>query len=357
MNTMHPIAPIVHRFFHQYLSAQRGLSVNTIACYRDCLKLLFQFAAAHHKQPIDKLAMEHFDVGLVLAFLNNLEAARGNSSRTRNNRLAALRAFFRHAARDEPMLLAQCQRLCQIPLKKTPHQCIDYLEDNEIRALLNSVDPSEKHGLRDYALLLFLYNTGARVQEVVDLQLSDVRRQAPLQVRLIGKGNKERVCPLWADTVLAIDNYLQTRNQAGYRSRALFLNATGHPITRFGIRHIVRQYAAKATQTCPSLATKHVSPHLIRHSTAMALLQSGNAITVVKDWLGHADINTTHGYVEINLQMKRQALEACQIPETKTSKIRRGKWQDPELLKWLDELTRPPMHYVECKNRVERAGP
>jgi site-specific recombinase XerD len=350
MNTLHPIAPIVHRFFHQYLSAQRGLSVNTIACYRDSLKLLFQFAAARHKQPVDKLTMEHFNSDVVLAFLDDLEVARGNSPRTRNNRLAALRAFFRHAAREEPLLLAQCQRLCQIPLKNTPHHCIDYLEDKEVRTLLSSVDSGANNALRDYALLLFLYNTGARVQEVVDLQVSDVRRQAPLQVRLFGKGNKERVCPLWSDTVLAIDKYLQARYQAGYRAAALFLNARGHPITRFGIRHIVRQYATKAAQACPSLATKHVSPHLIRHSTAMALLQSGNAITVVKDWLGHADVNTTHGYVEIDLQMKRQALEACQAPEAKTAKQRRPKWQDPGLLEWLDELTKPSRNYVECKD-------
>jgi len=341
MNTLHPIAPIVHRFFHQYLSAQRGLSVHTIASYRDSLKLLFQFAATRHQQPIDKLTMEHFDVGLVLAFLDDLETARGSSPRTRNNRLAALRACFRHAAREDPLLLAQCQRICQIPFKKMPHRTIDYLEDKEIRALLGSVDSGEKNALRDYALLLFLYNTGARVQEVVDLKGSDVRRQAPLQVRLIGKGNKERVCPLWADTVLAIDNYLQTRYQAGDRAAALFLNANGEPITRFGIRHIVRHYATKAASACPSLATRHVSPHLIRHSTAMALLQSGNDITVIKDWLGHADVNTTHAYIEIDLEMKRKALDACQSPQT-NKRIRQSNWQEPSLLKWLDELTRQP---------------
>jgi site-specific recombinase XerD len=341
---MHSIAPYVHSFFHQHLAAERGLSPNTIVCYRDSLKLLLQFAADRLKTPIDKLAIEHFSADVVLAFLNDLESTRGNSARTRNNRLAALRAFFRHVARQEPLLLQPCQRLCQIPLKKTPHQCIEYLEDHEVRALLGSVDLSDRNGVRDYALLLLLYNTGARVQEVVDLEIKDVHQDAPPQVRLIGKGNKERVCPLWHETVRAIQTYLDTRRDE-HHDTALFLNATGQPITRFGIGYIVSKYAKRAATTCPSLANKSVSPHLMRHSTAMALLQSGNAITVVKDWLGHADVNTTHGYVEVNLEMKRKALEACQAPASPPTPRRR--WQDPDLLKWLDELTTGPRHYVE----------
>jgi integrase/recombinase XerD len=346
MEKNHPIARFVHGFFHNYLGAQRGLSIHTIASYRDSLKLLFQFAAQRCNKPVDKLAVEHLDAGLVLAFLDNLEATRGNCPRTRNNRLAALRGFFHYVAREEPLVLSQCQRICAIPLKKTPHKCIDYLEDREVQALLDSVDPSSRQARRDYALLLFLYNTGARVQEVVRLQTSDLRRQAPLQVRFIGKGNKERICPLWSETVQAIDTYLHNRDAEGYGSSALFLNARGEPITRFGIRHIVRKYAAKAALVCPSLTTKHVSPHLVRHTTAMHLLQSGNAITVVKDWLGHADVNTTHGYVEIDLKMKRKALEACQAPQTRTTK-RRPKWQKPDLLIWLDELTRVSGNYVQ----------
>jgi integrase/recombinase XerD len=342
MNTMHPIAPFVHSFFHQHLAAERGLSPNTIVCYRDSLKLLLQFAASKLKTPIDKLAVEHLSADVVLAFLNDLESTRGNSARTRNNRLAALRAFFRHVARQEPLLLQPCQRLCQIPLKKTPHQCIEYLEDHEVRALLGSVDLSDRNGVRDYALLLLLYNTGARVQEIVNLEIKDVRQDAPPQVRLIGKGNKERVCPLWHETVRAIQTYLDTRRDEPHDA-ALFLNATAQPITRFGIGYIVSKYAKRAATTCPSLANKPVSPHLIRHSTAM--LQSGNAITVVKDWLGHADVNTTHGYVEINLEMKRKALQACKAPKSPPRPRRR--WQDPDLLKWLDELTTGPRHYVQ----------
>ena len=346
MEKNHPIARFVHSFFHCYLGAQRGLSTHTIASYRDGLKLLFQFAAQRGNKPVDKLAVEHLDAVLVLAFLDNLEATRGNCPRTRNNRLAALRAFFHHVAREEPLLLAQCQRICAIPLKKSPHKCIDYLEDKEIQALLGSVDPGSRQARRDYALLLFLYNTGARVQEVVRLQTSDLRRQAPLQVRFIGKGNKERICPLWSETVQAIDTYLHNRDDDSRGSSALFLNAKGEPITRFGIRHIVQKYATKAALVCPSLTTKQVSPHLVRHTTAMHLLQSGNAITVVKDWLGHADVNTTHGYVEIDLKMKRKALETCPAPQTMTAD-RRSKWQKPDLLKWLDDLTKVSENYVQ----------
>ncbi len=346
MEKNHPIAHFVHGFFHHYLGAQRGLSTNTIANYRDSLKLLFQFASQQCNKPVDKLAVEHLNVGLVLAFLNHLEAIRDNCPRTRNNRLAALRAFFHHVAREEPLLLAQCQRICAIPLKKTPHKCINYLEDKEVQALLDSVDFCTRYGTRDYALLLFLYNTGARVQEVVNLQTSDIHQQTPLQVRIIGKGNKERICPLWSETVRAIDTYLHHREEDGCGSSALFLNAKGEPITRFGIRHIVRKYATKAVLVCPSLATKNVSPHLVRHSTAMHLLQSGNAITVVKDWLGHADVNTTHGYVEIDLKMKRKALEACQAPQTQTTQ-HQARWQQPDLLKWLDELTKVSGNYVQ----------
>jgi len=342
MDKIHPIAHIVHGFFHHYLAAQRGLSTNTIASYRDTLKLLLLFAEQRCRKPLDKLAVEDFDANLVLAFLDHLETTRGNGPRTRNNRLAALRALFRHVAREQPLLLAQCQRICEIPFKRTPHKCIDYLEDHEVHALLDSVDPGTRHARRDYALLLLLYNTGARVQEVASLHTSDVHRQAPLQVKLIGKGNKERICPLWSETVEAIDKYLHDRDSD--RPTVLFLNANGEPITRFGIRYIVRKYAAKAALTCPSLTSKQVSPHLLRHTTAMHLLQAGNAITVVKDWLGHADVNTTHGYVEIDLKMKREALNACQAPQTPK---RRPSWQKPDLLKWLDELTKMSSNYVQ----------
>jgi site-specific recombinase XerD len=350
MNATHPISRFVQGFFHEYLAAQRGLSSNTILSYRDALKLLLRYVAGRAGTPVDKLAVEDFDEEVVVAFLAHLEADRGNCAQTRNNRLSALRTFFRYVAHQEPMLLGKCQRICAIPNKRTEHKVIEYLEDHEIGALLEQVDQNSRNGARDYALLLFHYNTGARVQEVVDLNVDDLRLDAPCQVKLTGKGRKERVCPLWPETVAALRNYLQQRQPDTARITAVFLNANGQPITRFGIRYIVRRYAAKAEEACPSLKSKKISPHSVRHTTAMHLLQSGNDLSIVKDWMGHADMNTTHAYVEIDIKMKRKALEASQPPQVQAPKKKRAKWLKPGILKWLDDLSKsakimcsPPM--------------
>lgn len=340
MNTTHPIAGFIHGFFHDYLAAQRGLSPNTILSYRDALKILLCYISERLRKPVDKLLLEDFDEQVVVDFLAHLEADRGNSVQTRNNRLSTLRTFFRYVARQEPTLLVQCQRICAIPKKRTEHKAVEYLEDDEIGAIFAQVDQDTRTGARDYALLLFLYNTGARVQEVVDLQVDDLRLDAPSQVKLTGKGRKERVCPLWPETVTAIRNYLEHRDPDTRRIPFVFLNANGQHITRFGIRYIVRRYAAKVAEACPSLKFKKISPHTVRHTTAMHLLQSGNDLSVVKDWMGHADVNTTHGYVEIDMKMKRKALEACQPPAAPTPMKRRPKWLDPGILGWLDALSK-----------------
>jgi site-specific recombinase XerD len=217
---------------------------------------------------------------------------------------------------------------------------VEYLEDQEIGALLKHVDQSSRNGARDYALLLFLYNTGARVQEVADLEVGDLRLDAPFQVELTGKGRKKRVCPLWPETVAAIRNCLEYRGPDTERIPSVFLNANGHPITRFGIRYIVRRYAAMAAHACPSLKSKKTSPHSVRHTTAMHLLQSGNDLSVVKAWLGHAHLDTTHAYIEIDMKMKRKALEASQPPGVAISKKKRPRWLQPGILQWLDDLSK-----------------
>ena len=346
MNATHCLARFVQGFFHDYLAAQRGLSHNSILSYRDCLKLFLRFVSQQAGKPVDKLNVEDFDDKSARAFLEHLEASRGNSTQTRNNRLAALRAFFRYVATQEPMLLARCQRICEIPTKRTEHKTIHYLEDKEMSALLESVDQNSRNGRRDYALILFLYNTGVRVQEVVDLKTGDLRLQAPYQVKLVGKGRKERTCPLWPETVAALQSYLDDRALEQPDVLSVFVNANRQTITRFGIRHIVRKYAGKAAKVCPSMESKKLGPHTLRHTTATHLLQGGNEISVVKDWLGHADINTTHGYVEIDMKMKRKALEACQPPKSKVSR-RRPKWMKPSILQWLDELSKRPALCVE----------
>lgn len=335
-----PIARLVQEFFHQYLAAQRGLSPNTILSYRDSLKLFLRFASERVAKPVDKLVIESFDEKLTVAFLGDLETSRGNSAQTRNGRLTALHSFFRYVAQQEPTVMARCERICAIPVKRTDHKTIEYLEDNEMHAVLDSVDQKSRRGARDYALLLFFYNTGARVQETVDLEIDDLRLETPFQVKLTGKGRKERVCPLWPEAVSALQNYLDHRKPDTSKIPTVFLNANGQPITRFGMRYIVRGYAAKANAACPSLESKKVSPHTLRHTTAMHLLQSGNELSVVKDWLGHADLNTTHGYVEIDMKMKRKALEACQPPRVETPPNSRSKWLKPGILEWLEDLSK-----------------
>ena len=335
MNTNHLIAPLVQAFFLNFLVAQRGLSPNTIGSYRDCIKLFLNFAADRLDKPVDKLTIEDFEDKLVEAFLDYLEMSRGNSTRTRNARLAALHVLFRYIAGQQPEAMARCQQICTVPVKRTAHKTIEYLEDDEIRVVLNSVDPSSRNALRDYGLLLLLYNTGARAQEIVDLRFDNLRFEKPYQVKLQGK---ERICPLWPETVEALQNYIQRREPSATECPLLFLNSNGRPITRFGLRYIIRRYADKAGEVCASLKTKKISPHTIRHTTAMHLLQAGNDINVIKAWMGHADLNTTHGYVEIDMKMKRKALETCQSPKAKTPAKGQPKWLKPGILEWLNDL-------------------
>jgi len=339
MNTHHLIAPLIQAFFLDFLVAQRGLSPNTIAAYRDCIKLFLNFAAGRLEKPVDKLTVEDFQDKLVVAFLDDLETSRRNSTQTRNVRLAALHSLFRYIAGQQPEAMARCQQICTVPVKRTSHKTIEYLEDNEIRAVLDSVDPSSPNALRDYGLLLLLYNTGARAQEVVDLRIDKLRFEKPYQVKLLGKGRKERSCPLWPETVQALQNYIEPRQPSATECPSLFLNVNGKPITRFGMRYIIRQYAVKAGEACASIKTKKVSPHTVRHTTAMHLLQAGNDINVIKAWMGHVDLGTTHGYVEIDMKMKRKALETCQPPKAKTSAKGQPKWLKPGILKWLDDLS------------------
>ena len=341
MNALHSMARVLQGFFHEYLAAQRGLSPNTILSYRDALKLLLRFGSDRMGKPVDKLAVEDFDEKMVLAFLDDLEATRGNNTETRNNRLAALRTFMRYVGYQEPTFLPQCQRICVLPLKRTQHKTVEYLEDQEMGALLKQVDLRSRNGLRDYALLLFLYNTGARVQEAVDLKIDDLRLESPFQVKLTGKGRKERVCPLWPETVAALQEYLHEPKRQSSPLRSVFLNAGGRPLTRFGVRYLVRRHVALTAETCSSLKSKRISPHSIRHSTATHLLQSGNDLSVVKDWMGHANLNTTHAYIEIDMKMKRKALEAAQPPDIKVVRNAAFKWLQPSILEWLDGLSKP----------------
>jgi len=212
---------------------------------------------------------------------------------------------------------------------------VDYLDPDELKAIMDSIDVASRNGIRDKALLLLMHNTGARVQEIVDIKLDDLRLDAASQIKLTGKGKKQRVCPLWEDTIEAVKAYISVRKPKQQDVNHLFLNDRGESITRFGIRYIIKKYTDKAVKHQPSLKQKKVSPHTLRHTTAMHLLQAGNELNVVRLWLGHASLNTTHMYVEINMEMKKEILSKTQPPKLK-QEIK--KWQRPKILEWLDEL-------------------
>ena len=232
--------------------------------------------------------------------------------------------------------MPQCQVIRSIPLKRCEHKIVEYLEESEMQAILDALDIDSRTGLRDRALLLLLYNTGARVSEIVGLRRVDLRLDgASAQIRLLGKGRKQRSCPLWPETVEALEAYLQQRNPT-QATEQLFLNVNGLPITRFGIRYVIQKYAARALP--PSASTKTVNPHTIRHTTAMHLLRAGNDINMVSFWLGHANINTTHIYVEIDMEMKRKMIAKAGPPRVDA----KPPWQRPDILQWLHNITKQP---------------
>jgi len=332
----HPLASYLKRFFSHYLPVQKGLSPHTVAAYRDAVKLLLCYAADTLKLSVDALSVEAITAALVSDFLDYLEHERGCRTSTRNARLAAIRCLFAFIAREEPVLVSQCQAIRAIPLKRGVHKTIDYLEESEMQALLDAVDIDSRTGVRDRALLMVLYNTGARVSEIVGLTREDLRLDgASAQVKLLGKGRKQRSCPLWPETAEALGAYLRQRNPTQPATEQVFLNANDTPITRFGIRYVTRKYGARAL---PPSSNKVVNPHSVRHTTAMHLLRAGNDINMISFWLGHADINTTHIYVEIDMEMKRKMITDAG-PPTVDSK---PPWQRPDILLWLRNLAKQP---------------
>lgn len=334
----HPLASFIKRFFSHYLPIQKGLSINTIAAYRDAVKLLLCYAADTLKIALDELTLEDISEKIVLAFLDQLEQSRGCSTTTRNARLAAIRSLFEYIARQEPVLLVHCAQIRAIPIKRAVHRTIDYLQEKEMQAVLDAVDVNSPTGMRDKALLMLLYNTGARVSEIVALALDDLRLDDAAQIRLLGKGRKERACPLWPETVAVLKSYLQQRTPKQLSVQQVFLNAKHAPITRFGIRHITRKYGAQAQVKQPHKTAKRVNPHTIRHTSAMHLLRAGNDINMVSYWLGHADINTTHVYVEIDMEMKQKMIVSAGAPYVGN----KTPWQQPHVLHWLNRLAKEP---------------
>ncbi|MDP3064692.1 MAG: tyrosine-type recombinase/integrase [Chloroflexota bacterium] len=335
MTLTNSLPRLLQDFFRVHLVARRNLSQHTVRAYRDTMVLLLRFAAARTGRGVIALELTSLDPPTMFAFLEDLEVTRGNGIRTRNARLATIHTFFRYVAAEEPAAAALCQAILGIPFKRGTQSTITCLARDEIGFLLDAPDCSRPEGRRDAALLWFLYNTGARAQEVVDVRLSAVRFGAPAQVRLLGKGRKERLCPLWAETIERLRHMLKDRLANENADAPLFLNAAGRPLTRFGLRFIVRRSVTRAAASCPQLALKSISPHTFRHTTALHLLQSGVELNVARAWLGHASIETTHAYVEIDMDMKRAALAATAPPADRGSQPR---WRQPDILAWLETL-------------------
>lgn len=338
MSAQSPVPGLLRGFFEDYLAAQRDVSQNTIYAYRDALKLFLRFAAQHRGRQVIRLQPADLGVETVLAFLTYLESDRHNSAATRNCRLVAIHRFFAFVADQDPRHAELCRRVLDIPLKKTTSNSMTYLDQDEIKTLLAAPSARHRLGLRDRALLTLLYNTGARATEIVQLNIKDVRLETPYHVRILGKGRKERFCPLWSETADALRAYLHQRVDSSTESDApLFLNAHGQRITRFGVGTILKRNIAVASATLASLAAKSVSPHTLRHTTALHLLQSGVELNVIKSWLGHVSITTTSEYIEIDMAMKRKAIERCPPPAPDPQGETR--WHaSNDIIQWLDDL-------------------
>lgn len=333
MTCSNPTFPaLLQDFFCQRLIAQRQASPRTVASYRDAFRLFLGYAQARLQKPPSALTLAELDAPLILGFLDHLEGERQNGARTRNARLAALRSFLHYAALHDPTALAGIQRTLAIPTKRFDRPLLGFLSREEMEAILAAPDRSTWSGHRDHVLLATLYNTGARVSEIIAVCVGDVVLDQTASVRLHGKGRKDRAVPLWKSTMKRLQEWLP--RLAGGPQAPLFPNARGRVLTRSGVETRLRVAVATATTGCPSLAKRRISPHTLRHTTAMHLLQSGVDLSVIALWLGHESIDTTHLYIEADLAMKERALATLQDPPSTAWRFRAS----DRLLAFLDHL-------------------
>jgi len=316
--TKNGIAKLVQSFFCERLLAQQNASPQTVSSYRDTVRLLLKFVSARlNRQPTD-IAIGDLDAPMILSFLDDLENKRGNSERTRNTRLAAIRALVKHIALHEPTFLPHAGRLLAIPMKRWDRPALVFLSAQEVEAITATPDASTWSGQRDQMLFVMLYNTGARVSELLGVQLGDVPGGGV--VRLHGKGRKERIVPLWKTTVAQLRAWCRRIDTNA--TSPLFPNRMGQPMTRSGVEYRLRVAVQKAAVHCPSLKHKAVSPHTFRHTTAMHLLQANVDITTIALWLGHESPATTHTYIEADLAMKEAAISKLKGPRSRTVRYR-----------------------------------
>jgi site-specific recombinase XerD len=323
---------LVQEYFCQHLVNDRNVSQETVASYRDTFRLLLGYLERHVKKPPVEIVLDHLNVPSIEAFLNYLESGRSNSIRTRNIRFAAIRSFLKYAASRDPTSLPTVQQVLAIPMKRFNRPQLSFLSRDEVQAILDTPDSTRWSGQRDRVMFATLYNTGARVSELIGIRVHDVSLNHAATALIHGKGRKERTVPLWKDTSRQIKRWLK---QADLNScQPLFPNASGGLLSRSGVEYRLKRAVAAAVPQCPSLKGRRVSPHTMRHTTAMHLLQSGVDITVIALWLGHENPATTHLYVEADLAMKERALRKLQEPRTRNCRYR----PRDKLLQFLESL-------------------
>lgn len=337
MNTI-TLGQVVYSFFIDHLQAAKGLRPSSVSSYRDGVRLFLRFVATDTGCKLTKLPLVALTSERVLRFLNLLESDRGNHVRTRNQRLAILRTFFEYIGGRVPELLATAERVALIPTKRVAPPETHFLDRDDVRALFESMPSGTWVAERDRTLLLFLYNTGARVQEAADLRVGHLGLDRTASVRLHGKGDKWRTCPLWADTVKRLQQLVVHAGGRAASEEPVFRSQQGGALTRFGIYKIVRRHGGRFDAD-PTQRGRRVTPHVFRHTTAVHLLEAGVEINVIRGWLGHVSLETTNRYAEINVRTKAAALEKCAPPTLSGSPVRKPPWcTDESLMNWLDSL-------------------
>lgn len=324
------LSKIVQNFFQVYLPNERALSPHTIYAYRDTIKLYLLSISSQSTSK--RVSLDDLNAKSILNFLEALKTKRNNTIKTQNQRLAALKSFFLYLRVQDPTRMAQYDRIDHIKLKRAPHKPIDYFTQNEMKAIFSTVNLDGRNGQRDFVLLKLLYNSGARVQELCDLKVRDIRLTAPYFVQLKGKGSKTRRVPLWKETVQAAQLLLDQKDPSDF-----VFTIGDKPITRFGVRYIVKKHAQRAALKEQSIKDKKIGPHTFRHTTAMHLLQGGVDISVIKTWLGHVNLNTTHGYIEIDMEMKRKAMAQMKCPKDQGQANLLLK-KHPDIVSWLSSI-------------------
>jgi integrase/recombinase XerD len=335
MSPKAPLGQLLHSFFADHLITVKGLRPSSVRSYRDTIRLLLLFVAADKRSKITRLTVGDLTFERVIGFIRHLEEDRGNHIRTRNQRLAVIHTLFEYIATRSPEMLIVCQRVAVIPAKRVPPPETRFLERDEIQRLLHDLPSRGRLALRDRALMLFLYNTGARVQEAADLRVEHLDLSEHPTVRLHGKGDKWRTCPLWQQTAHTLEQLLQSQPLPARPQSAVF-TARKQPLTRYGIYKIVRRHAACLDDPRTG---RRVSPHTFRHTAAVHLLEAGVEVNVIRGWLGHADLTTTNRYAEINTKAKQEALLRTEPPGLSEGPRTNPIWRtDETLLNWLASL-------------------